>query len=606
MIHDVSNSPDGAVFVGDLLNQTYQSYDELTGKLRWSTDLSGSGTPPGGPSSEGSIHQPRGGGVWWNGKVIEAEGRNIRTFDPDTGAILNDFTDPGYFADWGITSPVIVGNEMYLGSISGWVFAAPASYITTNPGTALQPFPPSSLTTPPLPPIYSNPSAAPTSAQQEGFPATCLASAGGQDHNSVVSSSLGGLSWQTALADALPLNAPPRDVDIFGPEVATEMTDLAYGAGSGVCAANGILYAGTDRYTINAINASTGQVIWTFQTINSDYGQPLLTPNTVVVSSGDEWFNFAQVQNFAANSPTLHLGASFQNLHGLDPNTGQEKWTFYTQGTDAMTPLYDNGNLYWVNGSGNVRAINADTGATFAPFEDSSGNPTLHIGGMNAIDSANIYHQPGGDDIMVVGTAKPNVFYGIDLATDSVLWKQTLPAFTTLYTGFAASSPVVDQNKGLVIDSVLVNASGSSVTSEAFALNAKTGAVVWTQSLGSGSIPYGFTAASPVLDGNQAFFADPVTQAEVALNSLTGAVVWSTPLGQMSKAPGTVVGSDLIQPAGPDLYTLNTSTGAILNKLAVGGSFKDNAASVVGGTLFIGNGWGWAMALPLSTVTGQH
>ncbi len=620
MIHNVSGSGNGAVFVGDLLNQTYQSYDETTGKLRWSTDLTQTGNCTAcGPDAQGSIHQPRGGGAWWNGKVIQAEGRAIRTFDPNTGAVLNTFTDPGYFAVWGITSPVIVGNEMYLGSISGWVFAAPATYITTSSGSPIEPFPPSGLTTPPLAAGYYDPSAAPSDAQQAGFPTTCLASAGGQEHNSVFSSKLGGLNWHTALGPittgdseggALPLNGPPRDEGIFGSEVATEMTTLAYGAGSGVCAANGIVYVGSNRYSVNAINATTGQVIWTFSTINGNRGGPIVTPNTVVVSGGDQWFNFAQVQNFAADNPAVHLGASFSNLHGLDPSTGEEKWTFYTQGTDAMTPLYDNGNLYWVNGSGEVWAISAEDGKTFAPFEDSSGSPTLHIGGMNAIDSANVYHQQGGPDIMVVGTAKPNEFYGIDLSTDKVLWKQTLQTPTnnliTFYTGFAASSPVVDQTSGLVIGDVLVNPSGSNVTSEAFALDAKTGAVAWTHSLGSGAIPYGFTAATPVLSGNRVFFADPVSRTEVALNAKTGAGVWTSSLGQVTKAPGTVVGNDLIQPAGPNLYTFNTINGKLINTYAVGGSFKDNAASVVGGTLYIGNGWGWAMALPLSAVTGAH
>lgn len=616
MIHNVNGSGHGAVFVGDLLNQTYQSYDETNGKLRWSTDLTQTGNCTGcGPNAQGTIHQPRGGGAWWDGKVIEAEGRDIRTFDPNTGQVLNTFTDPGYFGVWGITSPVIVGNEMYLGSISGWVFAAPAKFITTNQGSAIQPFPPSDLTTPPLSASYSNPGAVPTDAQKAGFPATCLASAGGQEHNSVFSSKLGGLSWHTALGqtktiaaedEALPLNAPPRDEGIYGPEAATEMTTLAYGAGSGVCAANGIVYVGGNRYSVNAINATTGQTIWTFPTVNGNRGGPIVTPNTVVVSGGDQWFNFAQVQKFAANDATVHLGASFSNLHGLDPATGTEKWTFYTSGTDAMTPLYDNGNLYWVNGSGNVWAINADTGKTFAPFEDSSGNPTLHIGGMNAIDSANVYHQQGGPDIMVVGTAKPSEFYGIDLSTDKVLWKQTLP--NIFYTGFAASSPVVDQTSGLVIGNVLADASGTSVTSEAFALDAKTGAVAWTRSLGSGAIPYGFTAATPVLSatGNRVFFADPVTKTEVALNAMSGASVWTSPLGQMTKAPGTIVGNNLIQPAGPNLYTFSTKDGQLINTYHVGGSFEDNAASVVGGTLYIGNGWGWAMALPLSVVTGGH
>jgi outer membrane protein assembly factor BamB len=253
------------------------------------------------------------------------------------------------------------------------------------------------------------------------------------------------------------------------------------------------------------------------------------------------------------------LGASLQNLHGLDPVTGMEKWTFYTKGTDMMTPLYYGGNLYWVNGNGNVWAINADSGQTFAPFEDSNGNPTLKIGGFNAIDSANIVSTPTGP-LMVVGTADPAAFYAINLYSDAVAWKlSSLPSgMTPYFTGFAASSPVIDARDGMVITSILVNAdtSNNTVTDEAIALDASTGAVMWTQALGSGPIPYGYTAATPFLDHDRVLFADPVSRAEVSLNAKTGAVQWSTPPGQQTKAPGVALKGKVIQPAGPDILTL--------------------------------------------------
>lgn len=602
----------GDLYVGDLLNQTYQSYDEMTGQLRWKTTLQSSRDLP------GTVHQPRGGAVYWDGKIIEAEGLHIWTLDPTTGQILNDFIDPGYFGVWGIATPVIVGDEMYLGAISGWVFAVPAQYVTTNPGPGPGIGPTAALgqegnysvaasaVVPPNPPCYYNPAALPTPAQAAGFPSQWLAYAGGPDHNAVVADSASGpqYSWQTPLADALPLSSPARDAGIFGAEPATEMTSLAFGAGTGITPVNGIVYVGSDRYTVNALNAATGQLIWSFCTINADYGQPLVTPHTVIVSSGDPWFNFASVTTIAKGGHS-HLGASLQNLHGLDPLTGMEKWTFYTKGTDMMTPRYYGGNIYWVNGNGNVWGINADTGKTFAPFEDSSGNPTLNIGGFNAIDSANIVTSSAGP-LMLVGTADPAAFYAINLNTDTVAWKlSTLPSgMTPYFTGFAASSPVVDQHDGSVITSVLVNASSANdtVTDEAIALDATTGAVLWTRALGSGPIPYGYTAATPLLADGQVIFADPVSRAEVALDARSGALRWSTPLGQQTKAPGVALDGKVIQPAGPDIFTLDEGNGAIVHTLNVGGYFKDNGPLVVGRTLYVGNSWGWAMAFPLDSL----
>lgn len=602
----------GDLYVGDLLNQTYQSYSETTGKLRWEDQLQGYSSR----DLPGTVHQPRGGSVYWEGKIIEAEGLHIWTFDPATGKVLNDFIDPGYFGVWGITSPVIVGGEMFLGSISGWIFAVPASYVTSNPGpgpatgvssTLSGGAVPTTAVVPPNPASYYDPSALPTSAETAGFPATYTAYAGGQAHNGVVASKLGALSFQTALPDAIPLVGPALDTSIYGSTVAGEMTELAFGASTGVTPANGILYVGSNRYTIEALNATTGAEIWAFDTINSNIGQPLVTPYAVVVSSGDEWFNFKQAQEFIKATPGLHVGASLQAIHGLNPVTGQELWTFYTQATDAMTPLYANGNLYWVDGKGNVWAINAATGKPLgAPFENSAGNPTLNLGGVNVVDSANVYDGPGGA-VMVVGTADPAALYGIDLSTDTVAWKlSTLPGNLVPYaTGYAASSPAVDTSSGLVVTDLLVNAPSptaptGAVTSEAVAIDAATGAVAWTQRLGTGGIPYGYTAATPLLSGGRVFFADPVSGEEVALSLRTGTVLWRTPLPGVDTAPGVVVGRTLVQPAGADLVTLDTANGSVLNVADEGGAFLDDAPTVVGKTLYVGNSWGWVLATPVA------
>ena len=57
-------------------------------------------------------------------------------------------------------------------------------------------------------------------------------------------------------------------------------------------------------------------------------------------------------------------------------------------------------------------------------------------------------------------------------------------------------------------------------------------------------------------------------------------------------------------PIGSYLYTYDTKTGSELNALYVGGSFTYNNPAVIGDTLYIGNSWGWVLAIPLGIVTG--
>lgn len=598
----------GVVYSGSTPNGTFQAFDAATGTRLWVTDLREPDDPP------DLIHRPRAAPVFYDGKLILAEGRDIHTFDPATGAELNRFETPGLFGVWGINQPVIVGKLFILGSISGWVFAAPVDFITTNEGMGGDPLPPGSVPVPPRPPEFFDPRTLPTRQQANQFPSTWLSYTGGPDHNSVITKGPGNIAWQVPLKDAFPLAAPPLDEALYGSEVATHMMHQYVGVGSGVSPVSGILYVGSDRFTVNALNAYTGQLIWRTQTQNANFGQPIVTPDTVVVSSGDPWLNLGGTGSFRNQSPGTKIGDNWANLRGFYRQTGVEKWTVYSGlGTSMMTPLYSKGNLYWVNGEGRVWAVNADTGEPVAPFMDADGLPVLSLGGFNAISSANVYRQ-GGTDIMIVGMTMPNRMLAINLSTATVVWTQDLAAFGATYlTGFATVPPAVSQKNGLVVGTVLINAdnTANTITQLAFALNAQTGAVVWTQPIGTGPIPVGgFVGPTPLLDGSRVYLNNPVSSSVVALDLMTGAIQWqtlvTTPAGRFSWGPGVLVkGGKLIQPVGPTLYTLNATTGVVLNQHTIGGSMTYNHPTVIGKTLYIGNSWGWVTAIPLGTVTGD-
>ena len=175
-------------------------------------------------------------------------------------------------------------------------------------------------------------------------------------------------------------------------------------------------------------------------------------------------------------------------------------------------------------------------------------------------------------------------------------------------------SPAIHQATGLVLGSVFVDGDFTldSVTNLAFALDATTGAIVWTKSLGAGSIPTGFVGSSPVVGSNAAYFFNPLNSLSSALNLADGVVQWETTLAnpapeKYSWGSGVIVsgGTKLVQPVGADLVTIDVATGVVLKTYPVGGSFTYNYATVAGTTYYIGNGWGWVFALPLGTVTGD-
>jgi len=610
---------DGYTYSGNTINGTYWSLETATGAVRWSTELVAPSDPrPQRPRAAAALYETDAG----EDVLIHASGRHIRTLDAATGEILNDFQTGGVFGLFGVAQPAIVGNQLYLAAISGWVFAAPVDFIMSNDGA--EGFP-EDIPDPDVMAEELNLDRSPAQRVVAQSPRDFLAYAGGQRNNAVVNRGPRDARWQTALHGALPLNAPPLDEFIYGTEIATQMTHWEFGVGSGLAVAKGMVFAGSDRYRIYGLNAETGEIVWSYRTLSRNFGQPVVTPRTVIVGGGDPHFNLGNTGSFRAESPGTQVGSMLQHVTGLDPDTGRKKWTVWTgPGTNDQTPLYYEGVLYWINGQGRLYAIEADTGAPVPPLMDANGNPTVTLDGFNTISSPNLYRITAGNGrgrgnteraLMIVGMTLPRRLVAIDLADGSVVWSQDLAEHDVFINGFAATSVAVDQRGGRLVGTVLtgVDLSEGTANLTAFGLDAETGALLWSRVVGSGAYPDGWVAATPVLsEDGEAFINDPLSNSVLSLDTGDGTPRWSAfvnaPMGKLSWGPGVLVRKGnarrLIQPVGPELYVLDADTGVVQQQRYVGGSFTYQNPVVAGGSLFIGNSWGWVTAMPLDEVAG--
>lgn len=593
------------VYVGNSLSQDLQAYNINTGERLWVTSLRDADDPA------TRRRRPGGAGVFFEGKFIHAEGNKIRTLDPTTGEILNVFkTSADNFAVWAITQPAIVGRQMYLGAHSGWVFNVPVDYVMNNPGIETDPGFHKEI------PLRSAEQFrrmhAPSDAVRNQFGNTWDAYAGGATLNSVHPQGMRNVRWSSALEKAIPLADPPRDEGIYGTELASNMTHLAFGAGAGVSPANGMVYVGSGQNALHALNAQTGELVWRHTSVNSTHSQPLVTPDSIIAASGDQFMNLASTGRFSAGATNTQVFSNFEYITAVDPDNGREQWTVFSgTGTSAMTPLLHQGSLYWITGSGEVWAIDAKTGQPVSPLMDADYNASIKLGGFNVLSSANVYTQANAGDIMIAGAAMPNQVVGINLAAGAIAWQQDFVPFNTYTTGFANSALAIDQGRSLAIGSVLIdaNVSANSISVMAYALDTTSGAIVWTTNLGSGAIPIGFSSPTPVIDADHAYFNNPLSNTVVALNLQTGSQTWQSSVagaaGKPSWGQGVLVGTKLIQPIGSTLVTFDRATGTQLNSLPVGGAFTYNHPTVAGKTLYIGNSWGWVLAYPLGDVTGD-
>jgi outer membrane protein assembly factor BamB len=148
----------------------------------------------------------------------------------------------------------------------------------------------------------------------------------------------------------------------------------------------------------------------------------------------------------------------------------------------------------------------------------------------------------------------------------------------------------------LVTDPAVVDGAAyvGSTNGKVYALNAATGATVWTVTTG------GQVRSSPAVAGG-VVYAGSADGRVYALNAATGAVLWSVTIGgQVLDAPTVTDGVVYIGSSNRRVYALNAATGAVLWSVTIGGQVLD-APTVTGGVVYVRGRDGNAYALDAAT-----
>jgi eukaryotic-like serine/threonine-protein kinase len=143
-------------------------------------------------------------------------------------------------------------------------------------------------------------------------------------------------------------------------------------------------------------------------------------------------------------------------------------------------------------------------------------------------------------------------------------------------------------NSPAVVDGVVYVGSGSD---NVYALNAATGALIWSHNIGAA------TAAPAVANGVVYVGTSAVTEGAegtfYALNAATGDQLWSYPLGEETGALPASVVDDVVYFGTTNsdekgfVYALNATTGALLWSYGLDGA-ADNSPAVLDGVVYAG------------------
>lgn len=144
---------------------------------------------------------------------------------------------------------------------------------------------------------------------------------------------------------------------------------------------------------------------------------------------------------------------------------------------------------------------------------------------------------------------------------------------------------------------------GKPVRAHAYALDAKTGALLWDLPLEDGPLPIRNEAGIPVVKDGVLYVGGATSPWVNAIDAKTGRVLWKKQIygpvkGAIAVKNGVVYFGDL----SGSLWALNARTGAQLGVKAMPTSFNVGSPIIVGQTLFIGSMTGSLYAVPLDAI----
>jgi outer membrane protein assembly factor BamB len=269
---------------------------------------------------------------------------------------------------------------------------------------------------------------------------------------------------------------------------------------------NGVVYIGANDFNIYALNATTGDKIWNFTVFGYVYSSPAVVDGVVYVGGTD---SFVYALNATTESLTWEERLIWATTVGLYNTT--EGWVIHGI---TSSPAVVDGVVYIGSAAnntdftGNVTALDADTGDIIWMYPLESGVKGVWFSAPAVVDG-----------IVYIGT-----YAGWVLALNSTTEPLT-PAERRLW-GFKATN-VVATSPAVAYGMVYMGETG--FPARVLALNASTGTLEWFYSPPPGPVT-GVFCSPAVSDGVVYTGTDP-NGVVLALNAMTGAEIWRYTVG---------------------------------------------------------------------------
>jgi outer membrane protein assembly factor BamB len=206
---------------------------------------------------------------------------------------------------------------------------------------------------------------------------------------------------------------------------------------------DGRVYLAFTDGTIQTLDATTGQIIWSVIHPGGAYSSPAVDGGRLYISihnqgllaldanTGSELW-LAPMPGPQWSSPTVDSGRVFvgsrddHKLYAFDAVTGQALWTVTTSDWVHSSPAVANGVVYIGNEAGDLYAFNAATGG---------------LVWRKSVSHAGIFNGPTVANGVVYVAAEDGKLYALNAATGKVLFRGSVPGSGR---GQVLASPTVD------------------------------------------------------------------------------------------------------------------------------------------------------------------
>ena len=344
----------------------------------------------------------------------------------------------------------------------------------------------------------------------------------------------------------------------------------------GLAVVGNALYFESFAHDLVALDRRSGHLLWRARLPNVAMTTPIVAGGLVVVGTGKNEVAVDTGQLLVWGQPGGDEVAAF------DARTGAFRWRYRTVGEDMPSPALVRVNgrdaIVFANGDDHARALDARTGRLLWSTR-LDGVSTM----ASAVASAGIVYVLAG---VAAGMHRPDHVYAIRARDGRIVWEAPY--------GNADVSPAVADGRVFISDAQRLRAPADRNTvNDVFALDARTGALLWERTSAAGFLTNVGTneeAIAGMVDRVTFFVSLPAARRFSAFSASDGRVLWS--VATMAAVKMSAVALDGKIYAGDTagvLYTIAEGSGRVLSRRRFARPFTCSSPVVVGRTLYIAN-----------------